>query len=237
MNIINILIFLTIGLGLFTLFRLSNRLAGSLAMKRKSLKFILKILPFVELLAWTVFVLWVLKAFFSEWEGYSLFTTAIITIVLLAIAWYFIRDFIAGIIMKAENAFTVNQHIKTPEITGTIKKIGYRSLEVECESGQFSKVPYSRLSGQIFSIQAPAETMLAHELVLQLPASQNIEDVKEQIVKELLLLPWVSVNHDPVIKTMQESGETITLKISYHTSNDSMASDINQHIRKRFEGK
>jgi small-conductance mechanosensitive channel len=237
MNIINILIFLTAGLGLFTFFRLSSRFAGSLVMKRKSLKFILRILPFVEFLAWTVFALWMLKTFLSEWEGYSLLTTAIITIVILTIAWYFLRDFIAGIIMKAENAFTLNQQMNTPEISGTIKKIGYRSLEVECESGQFSKVPYSRLSGQIFSIQAPAETMLAHELVLQLPASQNIEDVKEQIVKELLLLPWVSVNHDPVIKTIQESGETITLKISYHTSNDNMASDINQHIRKRFEGK
>jgi len=206
-------------------------------MKRKSLKFILRLLPFVELLAWTVFALWMLKTFFSDWEGYSLLTTVIVIIVILIIAWYFLRDFIAGIIMKAENAFTVNQHIKTPEITGTINKIGYRSLEVECESGQFSKVPYSRISGQIFSIQAPAETMLARELELQLPASQNVEDVKEQIVKELLLLPWVSVNHDPVIKTIQESGETVTLKISYHTSNDSMASDINQHIRKRFEGK
>jgi small-conductance mechanosensitive channel len=237
MNIINILTFLAIGLGLFTFFRLSGRFTGSLVMKRKSLKFILRILPIVEFLAWTVFVLLVLKAFFSDWKGYSLFTTAIVTIVLLTIAWYFLRDFIAGIIMKAENAFTTNQHIRTPEISGTIKKIGYRSLEVEGESGHFSKVPYSRIYGQIFSIQAPAETMLAHELVLQLPATQNLEDVKEQIVKELLLLPWVSVNHDPVIKTMQESGETITLKISYHTSNDSMASDINQHIRKRFEGK
>lgn len=237
MNTINILIFLTIGLVLFTVFRLSNRFAGSLVMKRKSLKFILRLLPFVEFLVWTVFVLWMLKTFFSDWETYSLIKTAIVAIIILTIAWYFFRDFIAGIIMKAENAFTVDQHIKTPEITGTIKKIGYRSLEVEGKSGQFSKVPYSRLSGQIFSIQAPAETMLAHELVLQLPVSQNIDDVKEQIVKELLLLPWVSVNHDPVITTMQENGETITLKISYHTSNDSMASDINQHIRKRFQGK
>lgn len=237
MNVMKGIMFLAIAVGLFALFRISNIFAQSIANRYKSYKVILRVLPWAELLGWLIFVLWLLNRLFSEWEGYTLTMIALVSILMLIAAWYFMRDFIAGTILKGESAFTANQHITTPEISGTIRNVGYRTLEVESESGQFTKIPYSRLSGQIFSIQAPAETMLIHELILEIPSSTKFENIKEQVIKELLLLPWVSVNHDPVIKTVQENNETITLKVSFQATSNSQAYAINQHMRKIFEGR
>lgn len=237
MNLITALVYLAAGLGLLVFFRLSNKFSQSLKKRLKFHKIILSVLPSAELLAWIIYVFWVIKAAFGEWEGYSILVVVFIAIIIIVFSWYFIRDLIAGVILKAENSFVLNQYIKTPDIKGTIKKVGYRTIELESESGQFSKVPYSRLSGQIFSIKAPAETMMGHELIIGVSSSYKFEEIKEQITRELLLLPWISVKSRPVIQITNESNETITLKISYQTSNESHASAVNQYIRKRFEGK
>ncbi|MBE0663588.1 MAG: mechanosensitive ion channel [Bacteroidales bacterium] len=231
------ILYLVAGVGLFILFNLSFMLLQKLAYNKKSVRLFLRVFPVIELVAWLVFAVFTLKGLLSEMEGYQEIIIVVVSIILITIGWYFLRDYIAGTILKVENAFAVNQQIITPEIHGTIKKVGYRSLEVESESGQFSKLPYSRLSGQIFSLQAPAESILSHELTMEIPSTQKIESIKEQIVKELLLLPWVSVNHTPEIKTISETNEVITLRIIYSTSNENQTSVINQYIRKRFEEK
>lgn len=237
MSLMKIIIYIAIALGLLAIFRVGNIILHALTAKRQSPGTILRILPVVELIAWLLFVLWLFKGIFSEWQGYTAIMIVFTALLFGLTGWYFFRDFIAGVVLKAENPFTANQHITTSEIAGTIKKVGYRTLEVEDESGRFSKIPYSRLSGQIFSIQPPAESMLNREITLKISSEQNIQDTREQIVRELLLLPWVSVKHDPVIQTMHEEIDTITLKVSYHTHKDVHAFEINKHLRKRFEEK
>jgi hypothetical protein len=229
------ILYLVAGVGLFALFSLSFMLLQSLANKKKSVRLVLRVFPVIELAAWLVFAVFTIKGLLSEMEGYQEIIIVLVSIMLITIGWYFFRDYIAGTILKVENAFAVNQQILTPEIHGTIKKVGYRSLEVESESGQFSKLPYSRLSGQIFSLQAPAESILSHELIMVIPSTQQIENTKEQIIKELLLLPWVSVNHTPEIKTLSETNDAISLRVIYNTSNESKTSVINQYLRKKFE--
>lgn len=237
MSLMKIIIYIVAALGLLVIFRVGNVILHALTAKRQSPGTFLRILPVVELIVWLLFALWLFKGFFSEWQGYTAIMIVFTAIIFGLAGWYFFRDFIAGVVLKAENPFTVNQHITTSEITGTIKKVGYRTLEVGNESGRISKIPYSRLSDQVFSIQPPAESTLNREVTLKVSSKEKNQDIREQIVRELLLLPWVSVNHDPVIQTVKEDIDAITLKISYHTLNDAHALEINRHLRKRFEEK
>lgn len=228
-------ILLFTGIGIFGFFRLANHLAHIHAARQKSLKTILRLLPAIELFLWTAWVLWIFERLTIQWRGQQTILLVLVLVWIIIISWFFLRDFFAGVILKTENAFNLNQQIITPEAKGVIRKIGFRSLEVEGETGKFCRIPYSRLSNQIFGLQAPADTVLSHELTLRIVSSQKVAEVKKQITTELLLMPWVSVNHIPEVQVLSEDQGATTYKISYHTSDDTHSEIINQLLRQRFE--
>ncbi|MFA6769569.1 MAG: mechanosensitive ion channel domain-containing protein, partial [Bacteroidales bacterium] len=69
----------------------------------------------------------------------------IVVIIMGILAWYLLRDIVSGLILCSENGFEPGQVIKTPFIQGTIKKLGYRSIEIISSNGEQVKVPYTML--------------------------------------------------------------------------------------------
>ena len=231
------IIYIAVGFGLFFLFRSLNKALLSLASGKKMFRVTLQVFPLFELIVWIAYALWVTGKFFGNWNEYRLISLAIIFIPILLISWYFLRDFIAGIVLKAEKPFTINQLIKTQNFEGTIKKIGSRSIEIESKSGEISRVPYSRLTNKIYRIQPPEASIRSHELLLQISPSLKIEETKKKLITELLLLPQVSVNHTPKINIVKEEKDYSIYRISYHTSDQTHAALVNQYLKNKFEKK
>jgi hypothetical protein len=234
-NLFQAAVYLATGLLIFILFRIANTWLQKLLVRKNWLKIPLRILPVAEIIVWLLFLRWLTTGLFLRPESSLAFNMIFSAILLVLFAWFFMRDYMAGIILKTENIFSPGQKIKTADVSGKIIKAGYRALEIESESGRFSKIPYSLLALQVFSLQAPDETVHSHEVVLNLAVTSGIEDVNEQIVRELLLLPWVSVNQKPVITIIEENHKGVSLKVSYQAASDSQAHSINQYLRKRFE--
>lgn len=74
---------------------------------------------------------------FIGMAAYPILTGSLIILLVGLFGWYFLRDFVSGIILKAENAFETGQQIQTAQVSGTIKKLGYRSLEVVTNEQQY----------------------------------------------------------------------------------------------------
>ncbi len=229
------IIYIAVGIGLFFLIRSLNKALHSLASGKKMFGLTLQVFPLFELIVWIAYALWVTRKLLGNWNEYRLISMAIIFIPILLISWYFLRDFMAGIVLKAEKPFTISQLIKTRNFEGTIKKIGSRSIEIESKQGQISRVPFSRLTNKIYSIQTPEASIRSHELLLQISSSIKIEETKKKLITELFLLPQVSVNHTPKINIVKEGKSHITYRISYHTSDQTHAALVNQYLKNKFE--
>jgi small-conductance mechanosensitive channel len=153
----------------------------------------------------------------------------------LILGWYFLRDFVSGIILKTEIPFEINQRIKIPQAEGILRKMSYRSIDVETDQGGLVKIPYSQLTTNAINLQNIDKSMLGNETQLRLKSSLPIQDVKDKIVKSILLLPWASINREPQIKVIEQSEEYNTFVVIFYSISNRHAAYICQHLKNYFE--
>ena len=79
----------------------------------------LRVFPLVEIVIWSSFVFWSLGQLFKDLAVYPLLTGSMVIAIVVIVGWYLLRDFIAGIILKAENAFEPGQKINSAAGSGT----------------------------------------------------------------------------------------------------------------------
>src|SRR5690606_6487527 len=65
----------------------------------------------------------------------SLVTAAAVLILLATAAWFAIRDVIAGIVIRADHGLEEEQIIRVEDATGTVLRVGARSVEIETMDG------------------------------------------------------------------------------------------------------
>jgi len=110
-----------IAIALYLILRFVSTYFSVLTGKRKIREIFLKVFPVGQMLLWFAFAFWVFEQLFIGRVAYPVLTGSLIILMVGLFGWYFLRDFISGIILKAENAFETGQQIRTAEVSGTIK--------------------------------------------------------------------------------------------------------------------
>jgi small-conductance mechanosensitive channel len=195
-------------------------------------RFLLRAFPAVELFIWLGFGLWALNRVFGRTESFDLLLPMIFLVLILAGGWYFLRDFIAGVILKAEMPLEPGQYIRTPHIQGVLKKTGYRSAEVESDTGHSVRIPYSRLTGEILGYEIPAGGLKQREIELRISDLQPMHEVREKITAQLLLLPWISPGERPHIRIGEQGPGYNIYHIRFHALSDRQAAYVAGHLKK-----
>ncbi|PKP38993.1 MAG: hypothetical protein CVT98_03820 [Bacteroidetes bacterium HGW-Bacteroidetes-15] len=227
--------YLLFAIGIYWVLRFLVRLLNSIPAQRNIHKFMLRIFPLVEFIIWIAFSIWVLNSLFSESSYYGVLISAAAGSLVLIFGWYFLRDFVSGIILKTEIPFEINQRITIPHAEGILRKTGYRSIEIETDQGGLVKIPYSQLTSNAINLQNVDESMQGNETKLRLKSTLPIQDVKDKIVKSILLLPWSSINRDPQIKVIEQNDEYNTFLVNFYSISNRHASYICQHLKNYFE--
>lgn len=233
---IRTLYYLAYAIGIFILLRLAWRLTKKANANKKYHKLILRGFPILELAIWAGYLLWLVNHAFGDSEYFTLTVASILIIFLIIISWYFFRDFIAGIILKAEFPFEINQRITTQSCEGTLKKLGYRSLELEMDSGDIVKIPYSQMASHSIHLQNMEDSLRGHETLVKANASIPIQKAKEQIIKEVLLTPWSTIKQLPTIRVVEQTDQTNTYSVHFHSVSSKHAASISQHLKTIFDG-
>lgn len=229
--------YLIFAIAIFFFLRVTLRIINSVKTKNKVYKLILRIFPLIEFTIWITFSLWVLNKLFSDTSFYLILMTSAIGSLVLIIGWYFLRDFVAGIILKTEIAFEISQRVKTPQAEGILRKTGYRSIEIETDQGERVKIPYSKLTTNAIFLQNKNENSKGHEVKLQVSSSVPIQEFKDRIMNEILLLPWASINKEPKIRVLEQNDEYTVFSISYYSISSRHAALIEQHLKHSLENK
>lgn len=194
----------------FVILRLVSSYFPVLTGKRKIRKVFLKVFPVVQMFFWVAFAFWAFDQLFHTMAVYPILTGSLIILMVVLIGWYFLRDFVSGIILKAENAFETGQQIQTAEFSGTLKKLGYRTMEIANSEGEHVKIPYSLLTGQ--KIVKPAETGNWTEQLIMLKISSAYPPEKIQSILKIRILemPWIVTDSKiKIVITRDEAGSYI----------------------------
>jgi len=198
--------FLFLGFLLFVFFRIIARIAKKADMRSSYRNWLRRTVPPIEGLVWFVFVLIGLNrlTIASFWSSLAIIVICLIT--LIWVSWYALRDIIAGIIIKAEGAIVVNDRLQLKEVTGQIKNMGYRIMEMETDTGETVNVPFSRVSSALQVKSNPGEKMKSHRFELiskegnQLPINELLQLVKTVAYNA----PWSSLKKAPQVKMLDE---------------------------------
>ncbi len=221
-----------VAIALYLILRFISTYFRVLTEKRKIRKIFLKIFPVAQMLLWVVFAFWAFEQLFIGRVAYPVLTGSLIILMVGLFGWYFLRDFIAGIILKAENAFEAGQQIRTAEVSGTIKKLDYRSMGIVTSEGELVKIPYTLLTSQ--KIVKPADTGNWVEQLIRLNISSGYPPEKIQNMLEIRILemPWVVSDDSLKFKITRKEADNYIAEIHVHLHSSEMAikTEENLHV-------
>ncbi len=220
-----------LALALFVLLRSLSAILSVLTINSKIKKIFLKIFPVFEMFLWLSYALWALYYLFHDSAVYPVLSGAIVIVLVAVFGWYLLRDFISGVILKAENAFEPGQYLITKNVSGTIIKLGYLSIELESLEGELIKIPYSQLSSE--NIIRPANRSKGSGQVIELKVSTNYqaEKIQSMFERRILEMPWVVPGKNIDIKISRKDENIYLAEIHFRALNSEMAMKTEENLR------
>jgi len=206
-------LFLFLAIVLFLFFRIIGRVVPLLPIRKEIKRAFTMFLPTLEILAWGFFFIWTIQYFWKNNQMYSVGLFLILILLLLWVAWYALKDFIAGAVFRANNSFKVQDTIQIEQYTGKIIEFQSRNIVVETDSGETIHFPYSKLLGKVIIKSIPAEMIRNKTISLIISRDKSLIDTISNIRNDILNLPWSSIKKEPQIKPIAENNDSFQLEI------------------------
>ena len=226
----NALYFVLAGLALFYFFRLLFRLLRAASGRKMQEQWVLRAVPFVELLAWVAYCFWGAAVIFGGYRYYEIVVGTMAVVLILAIAWLVFRDFLTGVLLRADTGFEAGKTIKTSLVEGKIVRLGYRSMEIVNAKGEKVCIPYSGLRDQAITILPDEDLQLPHQCRLALSADADPMEMREKVYDLLMSMPWVTEPPPQISIDKKEEGGLYML-VKYHTHASIYASKVEKKLQ------
>lgn len=221
---------IAIALALFIMLRSASAFFTMLVHNKKARWAFRRMFPVIEMILWFTYAFWASHEMFNHLPIYHLLTASMIIVLVLLLGWYLFRDFISGIIIKAENGFEPGQQIITSEGSGTIKKLGYRSIEIMNSDGEYIKIPFSRLS--TLNITRPAEVgkWVEHVVKFKISAKHPSEQIQKLLKQHILEMPWIISGDNIKLKITLDDADHYLVAIHFHSLSPEMAIKTEENL-------
>ncbi len=149
--------------------------------------------------------------------------------------WQFIRDFVAGMFLRIDNDFDIGSVIRVGDHIGTIKKRGYRSIEIEKENSETIQIPYNALAKNFISHIKLDQDYYKYRFQIK----TNKELVKNQLIgiikRTILNSTWSPVNRAPKLIIKSETDQFYELEISGYSLHPFGVTEIENLVKMKFQ--
>ena len=214
----------------YFLLRVFAKITSYIKPFRKFHILIKKILPILDLATAAILIFWLTYRIFSDSDALPVITSVVAIILLSLLAWFWGRDFVAGIILKSENYFEKNKKIQLNNKSGRIIKTTLRYLEFETDDGEAIRVPYSKISSDYFSILSTDEKYESHSIILHVNKVADTITLRESLRKNIYNSPWYLAAKEPVIEIASSAEGGFNIIVNIFTINSSHADLIRQEL-------
>jgi hypothetical protein len=215
-------------------YRLVRFVLNLINLRNETRRLIRRNLPIAELFTWIFLLLWAMPMFWNKFPLYSYLMFALLLTLILISAWYMFRDLIAGIILKSNKNFTVNETISIGDHTGRIIRFESRYIILETLSGKNIHLPYSEMIGKMISKSNPVEKIISSKFYLEVSKDKNISELIVKLQEDILTLPWSSVKKSPQIKIKKEDVNCYQLELIIFSIEQSYLYRIEQFIKEKY---
>ncbi len=231
----NLLYLILATLALFVVFRLLYRLLPALFRGKPAHTYLLRALPLAELLSWLVISFWGIHLLFGGQAHYGWVVSGMALVVVLALGWYVFRDYLAGVLLRADTGFSPGQTIRTSFAEGKIAHLGYRHLVLVNQEGEEVRIPYTRFKDEVIIIPSGEDSRMPHHFRIPLPDGADPDITRQTLFSRMMAMPWVS-EPAPEISFQKDKQGRVCLQISYHTHTMHSSMKVEDLIKKHLAG-
>ncbi len=199
-----------LGVSLFIGFYILDELVIKLIRNRRIRATAKRVFPIATSIIWACYALYII---FLIVVPYPIFGVSMVVLLLLAF-WWFIKDFVGGLIIRIQNDYKAGQKISLDRVTGVITQLGTTKIEVESEDGESLLIPYSDFTNQL--VTKPSVQEQLKQFTLKLP--KDVAKSREELVQKVWSCPWIVSDKDPRVQFLAEeegyrvTGYTLDLK-------------------------
>lgn len=229
-----------VALIIFSGFRLFKFLMQFIRLPLPQAAMVNKYLPVGELVVWSMFFLWAIQFLFTRGYLVSVVPLILFVIIILYLAWFGLKDIIAGVIFKTTSHLQISDHVNIAGITGKVASIGYSGIELEDYSGRVVQIPFSKIVGNIWQKQYSSQSLLSHNFLLRIPLNDEMGDlfeVMEKLRMTILAFPWSSQKKEPKISIQDENPREVLFNITIFSLDQAYFVRTEKLLEKEFNGR
>lgn len=192
--------------------------------------------PIAESFVWFLFTVWSLRLVFGDPFFQSLALLILLAVAAMWLSWFAAKDFTAGLILRFQDAYEVDQQIRLGDVSGTISSIGYLGLDVERESGEVVKIPYSKIAGKLHAKRPPAELTNHYRFKMEVPKRFPVSETTRILRTSVLMSPWASLNKEPLIRRLAETEDAYIFEVGVHAIGTDHFQAIEKDVKDQLGG-
>ena len=204
------------GLSLYVLFRLIERFLMAVLRRESQLRYYRLFFPLAEGLVWIGYAFWAVSSLFRGFRQHDLVMGAMALVLILALAWFVLRDFIAGILIKSDTGLHAGQQIRTSFASGRVHRLGARALVLINQEGELVRIPWARFRDETIILPPRQDQRQPHRISLRLPPEASFEAIRRQASEQLMAMPWVT-GPAPELHIRKDADEHHYLHITFYT--------------------
>lgn len=231
----NLLYIVFLGFALFFAMQLINRMALLIPGESRWRNLLLRSLPLAELVVWLTFAFWAAAIVFDALPYRGIVQSAMALVLVVALGWYVLRDFLSGVLLKSESGFSKGQSIKTGFVSGKITAVGYRTLLIETEKGEKVRVPFSKLGDAIISTPPQKGQSHSHMLRFLVPEGSSRGSLPAKVSKTLLNMPWIIAEEEPTVNFVHDAEGQLMLEVKFSVLKEEHALLVQHKLQELIE--
>jgi small conductance mechanosensitive channel len=227
--------FLLATLFIYFIFRLFQYLNKRFVIKQNHKKNLRKFIYFLEFITWIFYVFESIK-YFAENNNVLAGALAIILFVIIGwTAWFVVKDYVAGLYLKWNDTYKVNEVIEIGGQAGRIIKLGSRNVILEISPLHTINVSYSKLFTEQVIKTGLTDLSANTSFTINLSKEFQNSDSHKVVRNYILQLPWTNLKHEPLVIVENQEKDEMTIRISASLIDESYSEQFSNTIRTKFE--
>ncbi len=210
---------------------LNNKLVNSVNNRQR----LQRILYFIEFLAWLFFTIEAIKYFSVSNRVIAIALSIILFIITAWTSWFVIKDYIAGLYIKWNKLFAIDDEIEINDKKGKIIGFKSRFILIEIDPLHTMQVVYSKLfNSNIVKIGLSglsSNVSFTIHLSSKEKPVENIENIKTYIYQ----LPWINSRHEPMVIIEEQNKDGYLIRVNASLIDVKYSENFKNNIRNKFE--
>lgn len=228
---------LSLGILLWMAMLIVSRMIRALAHRSSGIQRIMPFLPGFAFAVWLLYAFWLLQRWFAATSIYPMVLFLLIALLSILFVWFILRDIIAGIVVSGRKQLQINHRIRLKDLSGKIIEKRTTHVTIRTDNGDLARIPYSRLSGEVFPERSEETGSDFHSILLSVPKNNTPEQLQAILARNVMSIPWASAGTAPIVRLKDETDSVCNFEILIRSLNSKHAARVEHILREIYENR